>query len=587
MSRRLKSRRSRTLERKRRMAPEFDAAVGNPSAISVPSSLQVLHLEPNRPFLKKRRLLTPEDMMSRDAENGNLDEPVYVRIDRLKTDDAHPLTLLRNRKAAMATRDLDSFETIGGEAFIRTYHPVFEETSYVGIFKHPSGYRCWIVHDPSSAPTSPIAGLYVHLVPIAVVPQNAVSDYGDPLSIIDPRKLLTIKSLDTIRLSFPFSVGCTVYKGGLVNILVPEGKRVVLTRTRRVVEWGMGVGTGPTKNDMGRAGLKIRTNEGADSVVAITVATHVFVTLPEAPKDDGGLLGRSKKALIKISRTKPILAISKSKPIAWCIKVVRNSSPLGKLVFLANSIRPVGKITRTYDAPSSLLPYPAGYTHDLSLVTEDGAPLPQLLPPINGPRLETSFADPEAALGPTPVFTLRQKVQFPDKPEIFKGDTMSREQKTELVEGTTYLWEKDQYVRSLLWRTECDYVSVRGASGSVLCIGSPGQAGSKVQAVVFQNYQSQFPFPWSLQKTQPRPKSQYRPTIGPLANTKALTDVCPTNFTLKGGFFLPDAVKNGTILAERQEAHTWSAAPTTAATVHPSSSSAPGGKKGRKGWSLF
>lgn len=59
------------------------------------------------------------------------------------------------------------------------------------------------------------------------------------------------------------------------------------------------------------------------------------------------------------------------------------NTPLGKVVFLAGTSRRVGTITATYDANPipRYLPFPTGFRHDLSLITDHH--LPRI---INSPR---------------------------------------------------------------------------------------------------------------------------------------------------------------------------------------------------------
>ncbi|RPA85714.1 hypothetical protein BJ508DRAFT_322320 [Ascobolus immersus RN42] len=555
-----------------------------PSSPSRPSSPTPEKIAEPR---KRARLNSPEEQWRHDYQNGSPYEPVLITIEKLCFDTLSDATLLQNREIASHTNTLQSLVTVGGERFLRTFHPRFESTSYVGMFVHPSGYRHWVVCNPESAPTTTIGGLYVHILPTAMQPFNNPSTFSDPFhEVIDPRKVLRDSFLVLLREMFPYAVGCTVYKAGLINLIVKRGKgyklletlsqwpgsigglrvgieELAITPTVAPVEWGMGAGASPNAVQMGSAGLKLRFGEGAQAVVAITVATHVFVSSPLSLSATQNLKEKGKRAMIKIARLEPILTLSKSRPVAWILQKTLGTCPLGKKVYLANSMDPVGTITRTYDKPSSIIPYPKGYLHDLSLVTSEHKPLPEIVPPLNGPRLNDTFADPETALGATPVFTLKHKVQSPTNPEIFVGDVMSSEQKAELVEATQYFWDKHGFTRSLLWRTEHDYTPVAGASGSVLCIGLPTERKHPVAPVLFQNYQTAFPFPWNLKLTEPRPSKQYTEDPKDLDDIK---HVWARNFQLKGGFFLPEEIRSATILAQRTQPQTWSGVGTAPAS---------------------
>ena len=75
--------------------------------------------------------------------------------------------------------------------------------------------------------------------------------------------------------------------------------------------------------------------------------------------------------------------------------------PLGKTVRLYKDKPAVGTITHSFDTPHVLLPYPAGYTHDLSLLS--GPNRPTINSPPRLPRI-TGWASIKDVLDGAPVF---------------------------------------------------------------------------------------------------------------------------------------------------------------------------------------
>lgn len=98
------------------------------------------------------------------------------------------------------------------------------------------------------------------------------------------------------------------------------------------------------------------------------------------------------------------------------------------------------------------------------------------------------WASYEDVLDGQPIFMTKFDV-LKDKTKDMCGTIATEATKRAVVQGADYFWTGRAVSASLLWRTERDYESVRGWSGSVLCLGKPKDP--KVKAVVFQNYERQ------------------------------------------------------------------------------------------------
>lgn len=81
-------------------------------------------------------------------------------------------------------------------------------------------------------------------------------------------------------------------------------------------------------------------------------------------------------------------------------------TPLGKVVFLAGTLRWVGIITTTYDANPipRYLPFPTGFRHDLSLITDHH--LPRIINSLRTPRI-IGWGEYSAVLDGEPVYICR------------------------------------------------------------------------------------------------------------------------------------------------------------------------------------
>ena len=97
-----------------------------------------------------------------------------------------------------------------------------------------------------------------------------------------------------------------------------------------------------------------------------------------------------------------------------------------------------------------------------------------------------------------------------------------------VVVGCEYLWLKNSHSQSasILWRTEIDFESSKGWSGSTLCVGKPTDPTAK--ALVFQNFES------------PIRSGQVAATERPL--------VGDNGWVIKGGFLLPQEIREAEIV---------------------------------------
>ncbi|KAI9789824.1 MAG: hypothetical protein M1816_005741 [Peltula sp. TS41687] len=274
---------------------------------------------------------------------------------------------------------------------------------------------------------------------------------------------------------------------------------------------------------MGCLGLRVKLNDGVE---AITTVTHGLVNLPQH-----GLVVRvtnwflkAKEALLRF-RTPAHVKISRA----------TGNSPLGKTVWLALTNQKVGTIEYTYDTPSPHLPFPAGYQHDLSLVTDKELPWvtsPPGVATING------WAQYDEALDGCPLFITVFNV-YKNKWETKVGNAVSQATQKAIAEGVEYRWEKETFSQSaaILWRLEKeDWRDVRGFSGGVLCVGNPTDQFAK--ALVFQNFET------------PIKAWQVRGGDSVLVGTWGCT--------LKGGFVLPQEIRESQIQSgEAEKVKNW------------------------------
>lgn len=138
------------------------------------------------------------------------------------------------------------------------------------------------------------------------------------------------------------------------------------------------------------------------------------------------------------------------------------------------------------------------------------------------------WAQYEDALDGQPVFTCLFNAWI-DKLKILEGNVAARVTQQAVVVGSEYLWLKKSHSQSasILWRTEIDWTSSRGWSGSALCIGKPTDLIAK--ALVFQNFE------------RPIRSGEVAATDRPLVGDNG-------GWVIKGGFLLPQEIREAEIM---------------------------------------
>jgi len=180
------------------------------------------------------------------------------------------------------------------------------------------------------------------------------------------------------------------------------------------------------------------------------------------------------------------------------------------------------------------LPYPAGYTHDLSLITaNEGSELPDMFSAPRCPTI-TSWASYEEVLDGGEVFVCNLKIGIPESANLIAGYIRPQSTQRVIVDGIQYTWQKKAYdeSRSLLWHSTIHQDSVKGYSGTVICLGNPTDRFAK--AVVFQNFEGTVKL-----KAPEEVRCMIRESVG-MENRDFIH--------YKGGFFLPQTIRNAQIL---------------------------------------
>jgi hypothetical protein len=421
---------------------------------------------------------------------------------------------------------LEQMVTADNERLLRTYHPSLECCGTVSIQRCPDGQRIWCVW---GALTTPIAhthagGLEIHVLPDYCIPyslhHNLIAGIDHIGRYINPRRVLTRQDLDKIGKMFPASVGAQVLIGGYPGT---GGFMVILYQDMISMELDWGRATPSTVGGMhvvfrllnciptaefttGTAvrsagcegtvclGLKLAFQDGT---TAITTVTHGFVNTNSIFGDEGigGVLSNMAAGIENWAtprRRRPGAQPWSSPFVRIDRRPILGNSPIGKEVRLhENKHTVIGKIRYTYDWPSLILPFPAGYRCDLSLICGDSLPNIRRL---EGQPAIVGWADMAKVLAGTPIFVTAYVVTRGSEGWEAMAGSVNDLQRPALVQGVQYLWQREYLHQNicLLWRTvgRKDVANAQGYSGSVLCMGEPNH--KEVKAVVFQNFQQ----PW-------------------------------------------------------------------------------------------
>ncbi|KAI2733079.1 hypothetical protein CBS147332_94 [Penicillium roqueforti] len=454
-----------------------------------------------------------------------------------------------DEKAAAARALLEPNVTDANRQLIRTYHPSLSCLQPVWMVLEWDNKWMWAIA-PHSAPQKTTGthagGLEIHVQPSGYIERTTViwpKLQNDPLSVIlNPRKFLSPNDLNLLREMFPCALGVRVFISGFIVILFKNRSDIEYSwlhdgfadsfgclrlqydilqdePTLNVVPRGAAITTRPNSVDgYAGLGLKLRFPSGEE---AITVPTHAFVTLrtmlptPLLRMNDWYQKIKKKMALyLPIRRNSFVPAVGTAR------HQTAGNSPIGKTVLLVGESQEVGTISFTYDQASRRpLRFPIGFTHDLSLITNDRG-LPRMVTPDHTPQVSGWGTYQDVSDG-NPVFVTSFNVSTGNQIRRIGTGVSTRAQQA-IVEGSQYLWDKELLSQSvsILWRTQYDQDSLQGLSGTTLCLGL--LSDKTCLAVCFQNFETPLCSSAVLNEDHRGP-----------SNTEV------TGFRLKGGFLLP------------------------------------------------
>ncbi|KAJ5765130.1 hypothetical protein N7520_004689 [Penicillium odoratum] len=442
------------------------------------------------------------------------------------------------------------------EMFVRSCHPSLCSQGTVMVSESSFGEPVWLVLSPITAPEKIYAGgraihyypaHHSEFIPWLLSPRSTAgyNRYFD--RYINPRRFLRATDLNSLRELFPAAIGATVLIAGFLIILFDDMQHVRNAYTEiyplelagmlvyfdvardelstTPVEYGLDTDTriGEENTRAGCIGLKVRLQDGTE---AITTVTHGFVNCPGTSLATTMLnvvrqmLDKAKKTLV---RYLPARIAEDNRFITY--SGVLTNNPIGREVLIAASHHRIGHISRTYDQPSRIKPYPHGYDHDLSLVTDPA--LPDVCNPPGYPAV-SEWADYSTALdGRQDVYTVSHHVQA-GRWRAIEGKVDQTLFNRSVILGTGYRWSQRENTQAavILWHTEPALTPTQGWSGAPLCVGRPNDPIAK--ALAFQNFQQAFKLP--------------------------LKDGKPDGVLIKAGFVLPADIKNSTILSANSEA---------------------------------
>ncbi|KAJ5800686.1 uncharacterized protein N7518_002754 [Penicillium psychrosexuale] len=381
---------------------------------------------------------------------------------------------------------MTSIQTLEEETMVRSLHPALKHCDCVSVVEGgPVRKPLWLVHvrGARNINNTHAAGREIHVLPAQtlppVTPLGLLMRYVN-IHRIDPRSFLEPQKVNLIREAFPGSIGAQILLTGWLLILFPEKKSLEACwdkgvpdevgglrvgyiiasfhATANIVESGRAVSSAPgTHVPQAALGLRLRLPGGQE---AITTVTHAFVRLADSRmskirKRFTEYILTAKDYLKRMRpppRQAPQAAIVHPKQVA--------NSPLGKQI---------GTITVTYDRFWSL-----GRTSPSSRI------------PPHTPRV-TEWGPYEAALQGRPVFLHRYHIST-GRTFTHQGHGVTTQAQQCIIHGTQYSWDARAFGTALLWRTLRDTDSVRGASGSVLCLGEPQHETAR--ALLFQNFEA-------------------------------------------------------------------------------------------------
>ncbi|KAI9781204.1 MAG: hypothetical protein M1816_002464 [Peltula sp. TS41687] len=448
--------------------------------------------------------------------------------------------------------------TAENESLLRSYHRSLRGCDRVYVQEEPGAPSVWLVPVLENIRLfdTHVGGREVHLLPRFELPPPGpgLPLLNDPIPRrINCRRMLNLEDLRIIRKTFPNSVGVRVLIAGYIIVLFENRKAMEACwqhgvvesigcqnigydiadfRTTSAVAVGCGYAVADRPDEFGQSlgclGLRLRLPGGKE---VITTTTHAFVRLGKRRSSlwlqAAEWYLRLRSSLERFRPIKTELAV----PAVAEARDRTGNTPLGKEVWLAGTNRKIGTITATYDPhPSGHLPFPSGFRHDLSLITNENLPYittPPKTPTISGWGAYTSVLDGE------PLFVCRLDVQTGNWRNI-EGQGISSAAQAAIAAGSEYTWDRAAFSQnaSLLWRTNHDQHRATGFSGSVLCLGH--LTDSTAEAVLFQNYEAPL-----------------REVHVELDHRTHLPETW--NVSFKGGFLLPEEIRASEIIMTPSE----------------------------------
>ncbi|KAL4916316.1 hypothetical protein BDW62DRAFT_218808 [Aspergillus aurantiobrunneus] len=320
--------------------------------------------------------------------------------------------------------------------FVKSCHPALAFRERVWVSESSFGEPVWVVESPTE--TVHAGGRPIHYFPHDYL-DYVLREILTPRSpdkfnmhfdrFINPRRSLTATDLDSLRELFPKSTGVEVLVAGFLVVLFED-----ITDVQDALSY-----------------LAVGTDRAADNSLAITTATHGFVHCPTT-SGRSNLLHQMKSMFDKVKKS------------------------------LAQYL-PLGKITRTYDQPSNTAPYLAGYTHDLSLITDDA--LPDVSNPPGYP-LVTGWADYSAALDGQDVYVVCHQTNV-GRWRVIEGNMDSTLFKRAVVLGTGYNWNRDKMAQSafVLWHMDATAKAIVFQSFQRMCV-LDGQPSAEAKLAIIK-----------------------------------------------------------------------------------------------------